>query len=133
MKIKYQKINKRTDFKKPEVDPLTGGLLIRSTWNGRVAGHTTAVIKSGVAIEVPEGYYGMVVDTKNLIENYKLSNKHQTITSHDREELSLYLTNYSPYPEPVEYNQVIAMVVFLPINEIELKGVAKLSKVKTEE
>ena len=129
--IKIQKMNKI--IKENEQDPNTKGLLLKSTWKGKIPGHSTRPIKTGVAVDIPDGYYGLILNPTNLIENYPILNRSQIIGQFNREEITLRLVNYSPYPEQVLVNQVIGILVLMPTIETELKGVAKIKKIKTEE
>ena len=129
--LKTQRINKQID--KTEINPLTGGIILRSTWKGKLAGNQTKVIKSGVAIHIPEGYYGLVVNSTNIVENYPFLLRTQTITTEDREEIILYVVNYSPYPEGINLNQKVGEILIHPIQPVAHKGVAKISAFKTEE
>lgn len=129
--LKTQRINKNID--KSETNSLTGGLILRSTWKGKIPGHSTRVIKSGVAVHIPDGYYGVILNSKNTVENYPLLLRTQTVTGEDRDELILYVVNYSPYPELVSLNQNLGELVLYPIQDVTVKAVSKISTVKSTE
>jgi dUTPase len=115
--IKVKKLSKIKETEPAENDVSTGGVLLKSTFKGRIPGHSTAVIKTGVSVEIPKNYFGLILDSDNLIKDYKLTNKIQTIPNGHKDEISVYLINTSPYPEPVDLNQIIAKVVLIPIQE----------------
>ena len=131
MELKTQRVSKLVD--KATTNPLTGGLILRSTWKGKVAGHSTKVIKSGLAAHIPEGHYGVITNSTNLIENYPFLLRPQTITTNDRDDITLYVVNYSPYPELISLNQIVGELILYPIQDVTVKAVAKISAVKTEE
>ncbi|MBC8550144.1 MAG: hypothetical protein H8D23_10910 [Candidatus Brocadiales bacterium] len=129
--LKTQRTNKNID--KAEINPLTGGLVLRSTWRGKIAGQTTKEIKSGLAVQIPDGYYGVITNSDNLIRNYQFLVRPQLVTAGDRDEITLFIVNYRPYPELISLNQVVAELVLHPIEDIDLKPVPKIGAVKTEE
>lgn len=129
--IKIQKINKAPDFKGATLDETSGAILLRSTWKGRIAGQSAAEIGSGLAIEIPAGHHGLITNSENIVGKFPLFVRSTSIDSSYRGEIKLYVINYSPYPEEISFNQVVGKLHILPKPEIELKGVAKLKKVKT--
>jgi dUTPase len=126
--LKVQRVRKHKDLSPPEIENETGALLLRSTWRGKIPGHSAAMIKTGVAVEIPKGFYGLIVNPDGLVTGYKLFNRTQTISTEYRNEISLYLVNFSPYPEPVEVNQVIGKLLILPQTEIVKKNVGRISR-----
>ncbi len=130
--LKVKRINPRVDF--PEVNPLTGEITFQSSLRMRVPGGTKGKdIPTGIAIEIPEGYYGIVMDSDQLRKGYPLHIMGVTLTSENREEIILNVTNYTPYPETIDVKQVIGKMLLYPIQKVQTKNVAKLKKGATTE
>jgi dUTPase len=106
---------------------------LRSSKKFKIPGHTTMTITTGIAVEIPKGFYGLILDSENLCKTYPLMNRVQVITSENREEISLRIFNYSSYPEQIDYNQVVGNLLLVPIVNVEQKNVPKISKLTENE
>lgn len=125
--LKTQRINKEITV---DLDP-TGALILTSTVRGQFPGNEIKVIPTGVAVEIPEGYYGLVVEHPEFSTKVKMTIKPQTLTPENREEIKLNVFNFTSYPEPIAKNQVLAKLILIPAQDVELKrGTLSKPKVK---
>lgn len=132
MKLKAAILNKRIE--EIDINPLTGALSLQSTLRMRIPGGTKGKdIQTGIAIEIPEGYYGLIMDSDQMRARYPLHIMTTTITSEHRGEIILNVTNYTSYPETIELKQVIGKIIFLPIQDVDLKMVKSIKQIKPTE
>ncbi len=81
-----------------------------------IAPHTTVMIKTGLAVEIPEGYVGLVFARSGIASKRGLApaNKVGVIDSDYRGEWMVALHNHSDMPAAVDGGERIAQVVVVP-------------------
>jgi len=109
------------------------GIDIYSNVKGRIAGNTVGTISTGIAIEVPKGYFAKIFDRSGFSINNTLSVKAGVIDSGYRGEIKIIMANTGPYPLEIDTGTKIAQIVILPVPEFEIKEVKTLSKTKRGE
>ncbi len=73
-------------------------------------------IGTGVRIEIPEGYYGMIVPRSGLgSQGFALRNTVGIIDSDYRGEIMLMVTNYGKSPLKINKNDRIAQLLLIPV------------------
>ena len=94
-----------------------------------VAPHATVMIKTGLAIEIPEGYVGLVFARSGIASKRGLApaNKVGVIDSDYRGEWMVALHNHSDEPASVDGGERIAQVVVVPYVQGTFTEVAELS------
>lgn len=92
----------------------------------RIAGRTVKPVSTGIAIAIPEGYYGQFFDRGGFGSQTTLSVKCGVIDSGFRGEVKIIFANTSDYPVHIDVNTKIAQLVILPVPEVELKEVNEL-------
>lgn len=95
-----------------------------------VAGQTTKVIGTGLAFQIPEGYFGKVFDRSGMAANSNLIVKAGVIDSDYTGEIRVIMSNTSPYPETILPGDRIAQLVVLPLPQMEIKEVSSLDDTK---
>jgi len=128
-KIKVQRTKNLKKLNEIEQEKSTGFLLLKSSTRGTINGQTTKSIPTGYALEIPEGYYGLVIGPSGYINFMGLGIKPAIITASDREEVILTAFNYLYRPETIETGTVVGRVILLPIVEQTIKAVSKIKKV----
>ena len=109
------------------------GIDIYSDTKGRIAGNTVNTISTGIAIEIPNGYFAKIFDRSGFSIANTLSVKAGVIDSGYRGEIKIIMANTGSYPIEVDASTKIAQMVILPVPEIEIKEVKTLSKTKRGE
>ena len=93
---------------------------------------TTGKIKTGIAIEVPEGYVGLIFARSSMATRDGLApaNKVGIIDSDYRGEVIVPLYNQSSIAAYVHTGQRIAQLIIVPVLDVEYKKSRTLSKTK---
>jgi len=89
----------------------------------------TVMIPTGIAVEIPVGYAGLVYARSGLASKKGLApaNKVGVIDADYRGELMVALHNHSPEPAEIEKDERIAQMVIAPFLTAEFLEVAELS------
>lgn len=99
----------------------------------RLASHEIKKIPTGIAFEIPTGYFGKVYERSGVASDNNLIVKAGVIDSDYRGEVSLIVENTSSYPIVVESGTKMAQMAIHQIPQIELKEVKELSKTERGE
>lgn len=91
--------------------------------------HETKCIGTGIAIELPKGYFGAVAARSGLASKKGLApaNKLGIIDSDYRGEVKIALHNHSSVTQIIKANERIAQLIIVPYSMIELEEVEELS------
>ena len=87
-------------------------------------------IRTGLAIEIPEGFVGLIRDRLGLVTKLALHVVAGTIDSSYREELTVVMTNLGMDEVEIEKGMKIAQIVIIPVNKLEIEEVNELSENK---
>ena len=89
----------------------------------------TKLIKTGVAVEIPTGYVGLIYARSGLATKRGLApaNKVGVIDSDYRGELMVALHNHTKEEKEIEAYERIAQLVILPYANVELEVVDELT------
>lgn len=92
--------------------------------------HQTAFIKTGLAIEIPDGFVGLVFARSGIASKRGLApaNKVGVIDSDYRGEWTVALHNHSDAPAVIEGGERIAQVVVVPYVQATFNEVDSLSE-----
>ena len=90
----------------------------------------TKFVHTGLAIEVPEGYAGLVYARSGLASKRGLApaNKVGVIDSDYRGEVMVALHNHSTQPQNIQPKERIAQLVVTPFLKVEFEECAELSE-----
>lgn len=95
---------------------------------GKINGNVTNAVPTGIALDIPAGYYAQIFDRSGLAAKTTLAVKAGVIDSGYRGEIRVIMGNHGPYPIEVREGDKIAQLVILPVPEVEFKKVGKLTK-----
>ena len=78
--------------------------------------HTTSFIHTGISIEIPEGYCGLIFARSSMGAKRGLApaNKVGVIDSDYRGEIMVALHNHGNEPQVIEHGDRVAQMVFVP-------------------
>lgn len=81
-----------------------------------VAPHSTVLVKTGIAMEIPEGFAGLIYARSGLASKRALApaNKVGVIDSDYRGEIMVALHNHSDEPQTVAAGERIAQLIITP-------------------
>ena len=94
-----------------------------------IEAHKTVLVHTGVAMEIPTGYVGLVFARSGLATKRALApaNKVGVIDSDYRGEIMVALHNHGDEPKTVENGERIAQLVLIPYLTAEFDEVDELS------
>ena len=94
-----------------------------------VAPHETVLIKTGLAVEIPEGYCGLVFARSGLATKRGLApaNKVGVIDADYRGELMVALHNHSDAPADIDGGERVAQLAIVPFLKAEYELSDELS------
>ncbi len=89
----------------------------------------TFMVKTGISLEIPEGYAGLIYARSGLASKRGLApaNKVGVIDSDYRGEIIVALHNHSMNPQKIEPNERIAQLVITPYVQAVFNETAELS------
>jgi dUTP pyrophosphatase len=92
--------------------------------------HETKLIRTGLAMEIPEGYAGLIYARSGLASKRGLApaNKVGVIDSDYRGEVMVALHNHSNVPQTVAVGERIAQLVVAPFLKVEFSQSEDLSE-----
>ena len=129
MKIKIKKL--REDAKIPVyASEFSAGADLYSTEDLLIAPGDTAAVKTGLALEIPEGYVGLVFARSGLATKKGLApaNKVGVIDSDYRGEITVALYNQSKETQTVDKGERVAQLVITPYLKAEFEEAGELSE-----
>jgi dUTP pyrophosphatase len=126
MKIKILKIK---DVKTPTyANPGDAGLDLYSAENFVLKPGKRHAFETGIKMEVPDGYAGLIWDKSGLAKNSGIKTMAGVLDSGYRGEIKIVLVNLSNQDFKVEDSQKIAQILFQKIERPEIEIVDSLSK-----
>ncbi len=90
-------------------------------------------VSTGIAIEVPEGYVGIVRDRAGIVQKMNVHTVAGTFDSGFRGEVSIMLVNMNDKSVEIEKGMRIAQIILVPIIKADIKEVKKLSSTERGE
>lgn len=97
--------------------------------------HTTVFVTTGLSVEIPDGYAGLVYARSGLASKNDLApaNKVGVIDSDYRGETFVALHNHGNYPQTISNGQRIAQLVITPVIAAEFVEAEELSRTERGE
>lgn len=94
-----------------------------------IAPHTTLLVSTGLALEIPEGYCGLIFARSGMAVKRGLApaNKVGVIDADYRGEVKVALHNHKDTPETVEPGERIAQLAIVPFLKAEFELAEELS------
>lgn len=90
-------------------------------------------IKTGLAMEIPQGYVGLIRDRAGIITKMGVHTAAGTFDPSYRGEVSIVLINCGEQDVEVEKGMRIAQMIIIPVAKAELKEVKELSSTERGE
>lgn len=92
--------------------------------------HKTVLIKTGLAVEIPDGYCGLIFARSGLATKRGLApaNKVGVIDADYRGEVMVALHNHTDMPQTVEAGERVAQLAILPFLKAEFEVSEELSE-----
>lgn len=84
-------------------------------------------VSTGIAIEIPEGYVGIVRDRAGIVQKMNVHTVAGTFDSGFRGEVSIMLVNMNDKTVEIEKGMRIAQIILVPIVKAKITEVKKLS------
>ena len=136
MKIRVKKLY--PDAKLPTYStPYAAGadLYAYTEKNVTIEPHTTVFVTTGLLVEIPDGYAGLVYARSGLASKNDLApaNKVGVIDSDYRGETFVALHNHGNYPQTISNGQRIAQLVITPVIAAEFVEAEELSRTERGE
>ncbi|MEO0087472.1 MAG: dUTP diphosphatase [candidate division WOR-3 bacterium] len=133
-KIKV-KIKRITDLPLPQYQtPGASGVDLYSAEDKIIKKKSFDIVRTGIAIEIPDGYEAQVRPRSGLAKNYGIGilNSPGTIDADYRGEVMVILFNFSNRDFKIKKGERIAQLVFSPVVKIEWVEVKELKKSKRD-
>lgn len=94
-----------------------------------IKSHETILVKTGLSMEIPIGYAGMIFARSGLATKRSLApaNKVGVVDSDYRGEVMVALHNHSNEDQTISHGERIAQMVIMPFYKAEFKVVDELS------
>jgi dUTP pyrophosphatase len=90
-------------------------------------------VSTGIAVEIPEGYVGIVRDRAGIVQKMNVHTVAGTFDSGFRGEVSIMLVNMNDKSVEIEKGMRIAQIILIPIVKAKITEVKKLSETKRGE
>lgn len=94
----------------------------------QINSHQEKLIRTGLALAIPSGWYGSIEDRGSTPVKMKLTKAAGIIDSNYRDELQIVMINYTNAPKTIEAGQKIAQMVILPVPKVEIELVNELDE-----
>jgi len=129
MKIKLMKLNKSAIIPKYEHND-DSGLDLFSTENVEILPGATRLIRTGIAIELPQGTEAQVRPRSGLALKYSITvlNTPGTVDAGYRGEIGVILINHGKSSFQVVKGMKIAQMVITPVIHVDIQEVEELSE-----
>lgn len=129
MKIRFKKLNEAAITPAYGTDYSAGADLYSIDGEVTVAPHATVLFHTGIAVEIPDGYCGLIFARSGLATKRGLApaNKVGVIDADYRGEIMVALHNHTDAPVAVSAGERIAQLAILPFLKAEYEEAMELS------
>ena len=129
MKIRVKKLDERAILPTYGTEFSAGADLYNLPESVEIAPHTTVLIHTGIATEIPEGYCGLIFARSGLATKRGLApaNKVGVIDADYRGEIMVALHNHSDKAAIVEAGERVAQLAIVPFLKAEFEQSDELS------
>lgn len=93
-----------------------------------IPSHMTMNIFTGIKVELPSGYWGLLIARSSTIHRLNLRVQTAVIDNGYRGELSTMVSNDNPYSVFVEKGERLAQLILMPLADLTVAQVPALSK-----
>ena len=129
MKIRIKKLNENATLPTYGSEFAAGADLYNLDTPVTVNPHETVLVHTGLSVEIPEGYAGLIYARSGLASKRGLApaNKVGVIDADYRGEVMVALHNHSEIPATVDAHERIAQLVVTPFLKVEYELADELS------
>lgn len=129
MKLNIKKLNENAQIPTYGTELSAGADLYNLADSVTIAPHSTVMVHTGIAVEIPVGYCGLVFARSGLASKRGLApaNKVGVIDADYRGEVMVALHNHSDAPATIDGGERIAQLVIVPFLKAEFDLVDELS------
>ena len=130
MKVNFKKLNENAIVPTYGTEYSAGAdLYLLPGENIVIEPHKTMLVHTGIAMEIPEGYCGLIFARSGLATKRGLApaNKVGVIDADYRGEIMVALHNHSDEPVAVEGGERVAQLAIVPFLKAEFSEVTELS------
>lgn len=132
MKVKYKRLDERAIEPSYGSEYSAGADLYSLDGPITIDAHKTLLIHTGIAVEIPEGYCGLIFARSGMASKRGLApaNKVGVIDADYRGEVMVALHNHTDAPASVEAGERIAQLAIVPFLKAEYECADELSDTK---
>ena len=129
MKIRYKKLNENATTPTYGTEYSAGADLYSAEGEIVIAPHTTYLVHTGIAVEIPEGYCGLIFARSGLASKRGLApaNKVGVIDADYRGELMVALHNHTDKEAKIDPKERVAQLAIVPFLKAEYEMADELS------
>ncbi len=129
MKMRFKKLDNRAIRPTYGTEYSAGADLYSLEDSVTVEPHTTVLIHTGIAVEIPEGYCGLIFARSGLATKRGLApaNKVGVIDADYRGEVMVALHNHSDIATTIDAGERIAQLAIVPFLKVEYEETDELS------
>lgn len=129
MKIRIKKLNENATLPTYGSEFAAGADLYNLDTPVTVNPHETVLVHTGLSVEIPEGYAGLIYARSGLASKRGLApaNKVGVVDADYRGEVMVALHNHSEIPATVDAHERIAQLVVTPFLKVEYEHADELS------
>lgn len=132
IKLNFLKLSKNIESPEYALDS-DAGFDVKAIENVSLFPLEQKTVGTGIAIEVPEGYVGIVRDRAGIVQKMNVHTVAGTFDSGFRGELSIMLVNMNDKTVEIEKGMRIAQIILIPIVKAKIVEVKKLSETERGE
>lgn len=133
--VKFKKLNDNAHIPTYGSPYSAGADLYSAEVETVIQPHTTAFIGTGIALEIPKGYMGLIFARSGLSCKRHLApaNKVGVIDSDYRGEVKVALHNHSNEPQKIDAGERIAQLVITPFLAVDFEQADELDETQRGE
>jgi len=127
--LKVKKISKDAELPEYALESDVG-FDLRANEEVTIGSMEHKAIKTGISLEIPEGYVGIIRDRAGIITKMGVHTVAGTFDPAYRGEVSIILTNFGDEEAIIEKGMRIAQMIIIPVEKVTIKEVKELSETK---
>lgn len=107
--------------------PTDVGFDIRAIEDVSLQPYEQKTIKTGIAIEIPEGHVGLIRDRAGIVTKMGVHTAAGTFDPGYRGEISIVMVNFGDEEVEIEIGMRIAQMIVIPVTKVKIQEVKSLS------
>ncbi|HLD37779.1 MAG TPA: dUTP diphosphatase [Candidatus Nanoarchaeia archaeon] len=108
--------------------PTDVGFDLRAAEAATLAPYEQKAVRTGIAVEIPEGHVGLIRDRAGIITKMNVHTAAGTFDPAYRGEVSVVLINFGEESVSVEPGMRIAQMIIIPVTRVQIKEVKDLGE-----